>query len=45
MGVERMERMIALARQGRFDSEGPAPSIRPDIEKVYALGEATKHDI
>ncbi|MCC7568969.1 MAG: helix-hairpin-helix domain-containing protein [Candidatus Methanofastidiosa archaeon] len=43
--MERMERMIALARQGRFDSEGPAPSVRPDIEKVYALGEATKHDI
>jgi putative DNA modification/repair radical SAM protein len=40
-----MEKMLLLARQGGFDSEGPQVSSPIDYEKVYALGEATKHDI
>ena len=43
--VVSIEKMLLLARQGGFDSEGPQVSSPIDYQKVYALGEATKHDI
>jgi len=40
-----LEKMVSLARESRFDSTGPENNSDIDLQKVFALGDATKHDI
>ncbi|HOP08731.1 MAG TPA: putative DNA modification/repair radical SAM protein [Candidatus Methanofastidiosa archaeon] len=40
-----LDKMLSLAKGSRFDSTGPEKNSAPDLEKIYALGDATKHDI
>jgi len=40
-----LEKMLSLARQSRFDSMGSETNTEIDLEKIYTLGDATKHDI
>jgi len=43
--VVTLNKMIQLAKASAFDTDGPELGATFDNQKVFALGEATKHDI